>query len=306
MTVETSSAGASAPTPRHDHVPLGIAFMVAATFLFALSSAIAKWSVALYPVGEVMFFRSASSLIACSVVILPITGFAVFRTARPRDHLARGLSQAISQTFSVLALGLMPLAGAVAISFSAPLWATLISALWLKEHSSLPRWIALLIGLCGVLIVTKPGADTLQLGAVFALANAIMYGSVTVAVRGMTKTEPAYTLLMWQMASLAVFHACLLVFGFHMPTLIDFVILCSSGITNALAQYCWTRALHLAPTTAVSPFYYLILVWALLIGFIGWGQIPSTALVLGSCIVVASGLFLLWNEVQRPKVQAQS
>ena len=102
-----------------DNVPRGIAFMLGATVLFALSSAIAKWQVAIYPVGEVMFFRSLSSLLVCAAIILPVTGLAVFATQRPRDHLARGLSQSISQTFTVLAFSLMPLAGAIAINFAA-------------------------------------------------------------------------------------------------------------------------------------------------------------------------------------------
>ena len=132
-----------------------------------------------------------------------------------------------------------------------------------------------------------------------------MYGSVTVAVRGMTKTESANTLLMWQMVTIAVFHSFLLVFGFRWPSPADAMMLVFMGIANALAQYLWTKALHLAPTTAVSPFYYLMLVWALVIGFLVWGDIPTTGLIIGSGIVVASGLFLLWHEAQRrPDAQA--
>ena len=219
ITVDTTQEVApAAPAARQDDIPRGILFMIAATLMFALSSAIAKWQVALYPVGEVMFFRSASSLAVCATFVLPVTGFSVFATARPRDHIARGLSQSISQTFTVIALGLMPMAGAIAISFSAPLWSALLSVVWLKERAGVVRWAALLIGFLGVVIVTHPGTDSLQVGALFALANAVMYGSVTVAVRGMTRTESANTLLMWQMVTLAVFHSFLLVFGFKLPT----------------------------------------------------------------------------------------
>jgi drug/metabolite transporter (DMT)-like permease len=272
--------------------------MVGATVLFALSAALAKWQVQIYPVGEVMFFRSFSSLVICAAFILPATGLSVFATKRPRDHIARGLSQSISQTFSVIAFSLMPLAGAIAINFSAPLFAALLSIIWLKERSGAARWTALLSGFFGVLIVTNPGADSLQIGALFALANAVMYGSVTVAVRGMTKTESANTLLMWQMATLAVFHSFLLLLGFQWPTPFDATMLVLSGVTNSGAQYFWTQALRLAPTTAVSPFYYLMLVWAMVIGYLAWGDVPTVGLLVGSGIVVASGLFLLWHEAQ--------
>ena len=283
---------------RTDHVPRGILCMILATLLFSGAAAFAKWQVALYPVGEVMFLRSLSSLLVCAAVMLPITGFSVFATKRPRDHIARGLSQSISQTFSVLAFSLMPLAGAVAISFSSPLFAALVSIIWLKERAGLARWGALLVGFFGVLIVTDPGTDSLTLGALFALGNAVMYGSVTVAVRGMTKTESANTLLIWQMVTIAVFHSLLLFFGFRWPAPLDAAMLFGSGLTNVIGQYFWTQALRLAPATAVSPFYYLMLVWALVIGFAVWGDIPSRGLLIGSAIVVASGLFLLWREAR--------
>jgi drug/metabolite transporter (DMT)-like permease len=246
-----------------------------------------------------MFFRSFSSLVVCAAFILPVTGFAVFATQIPRAHIARGLSQSISQTFTVIALMLMPLAGVTAIGFSAPLWAALLSIVWLKERSGPARWSFLVLGLIGVLIVTNPGADSIQIGALFALANAVMYGSVTVAVRGMTKTEQANTLLMWQMVTIAFFHTTLLAFGFVTPSPIDAAMLLASGVANAAAQYLWTRALHLAPTTAVSPFYYFLLVWALVIGYAVWGDVPTLALLVGSGVVVVSGLCLLWHEAHR-------
>jgi drug/metabolite transporter (DMT)-like permease len=298
---ETTSIGAPSEhnAARDNHVVRGILFMIGATVMFAISNALSKWLVAIYPVGEVMFSRSLSSLLVCSAFMLPMTGLAVFATKRVRDHLARGLSQAISQTFTVLAFSLMPLAGAVAINFSAPLFSALISVLWLKERAGVARWAALLIGFVGVLIVVKPGADSIQLGALFALANAVMYGSVTVAVRGMSKTESANTLLMWQMATLAVFHAFLLVFGLRWPTPQHAGLMVSMGAANAAAQYLWTKALHAAPATAVSPFYYFLLVWSLVLGFVVWGDIPTISLLVGSGVVVVSGLFLLYHEAQR-------
>jgi drug/metabolite transporter (DMT)-like permease len=283
---------------RHDNVPRGIMFMILATALFSLSSVVMKWEVALYPIGEVMVFRSFTSLLVVAAVMLPITGFSVFATRIPAAHVARGLSQAVSQTFTVAAFSLMPLAGAVAINFSAPLWAALLSVLWLKERAGPMRWTVLLVGFSGVLIVANPGADTLQVGALYALANAVMYGSVTVAVRGMSKTESANTLLMWQMVTVAGFHSLLLVFGFRWPANFDTAVMIAGGVANAAGQYAWTQALLLAPTTAVSPFYYLMLVWALVIGYVIWGDIPTIGLLAGSVIVVVSGLILLLHEAK--------
>jgi drug/metabolite transporter (DMT)-like permease len=158
--------------------------------------------------------------------------------------------------------------------------------------------MALLTGFLGVLVVTHPGADSLQLGALFALGNAILYGTVTVAVRGMTATESTATLLMWQMTTMAVLHSLLLLFGFRVPTSADAAMLVLNGVANAAGQFLWTKALLLAPATAVSPFYYLMLVWALAIGYMVWGDVPTPALLVGSGIVVGCGLFLIWHEAR--------
>jgi len=281
---------------RQERIPLGILYMLIATILFAGSSALTKWLVTTYPIGEVLFLRAASALVGTGLVILPATGLAVFRTSRLRDHMVRGVSQTCSQTFLVIAFSLMPLASAVAINFSAPLFATIASIVFLKETVGPVRWGALIIGFLGVLLVTSPGVDTFQAGSLFALANAILFGTVTVGVRGMTATETAETLTMYQMVVLTAVFTLSLPLGWVTPTTADWGAMVVNGLGNALGQYLWTRALHLAPTSAVVPFNYFSLVWAIILGFLVWGDIPSAALLAGSAIVVASGMFLLWHE----------
>lgn len=287
---------------RTDHVPLGILFMTLATLMFSVSSALSKWQVSHYSFAEVLFFRSIGSLAVCSLLILPRTGLIVFRTHRLRDHLGRSTTQGVAQSLIVIAFGLMPLAGAVAINFSAPLFAALFAALWLKERVGLVRGAALAVGFFGVLLVATPGADSFRAGALFALGNAVLLGSVTAAVRGMTTTESVETLTMYQMVFLfALFTVGLPVFGFTAPSSADLGIMLVNGIFNGLGQYWWTRSLSLAPASAVGPFYYFALVWALAIGFLFWGDVPTLPLLAGSVIVVASGLFLLWHEKNRKR-----
>jgi len=298
-----SDAGADkAPLPksvRRTNIPLGILYMLGATVSFAGSTAAAKWLVATYPPSEVLFMRQVASLATCALMILPFTGMSVFHTRRLRAHGIRAVSQATAQTLILIALSLMSLAGAVAINFSAPLFATLASAIFLREAVGAARWTALIIGFCGVLVISAPGADTFQIGAVFAIGNAVLYGSVTAGVRGMTATESAETLIMYQMVLLTVIFTGFLPFGFVMPTWIDGSVMLIIGIANAYGQYWWTRALHLAPASAVTPFYYFSLVWAIGLGFVIWGDIPTISLLAGSTIVVGSGLFLLWREAGR-------
>ncbi len=179
-----------------------------------------------------------------------------------------------------------------------PLFGAAIGWLWLRDRLTPPRVVGLAIGFAGVLIVTNPGSNSLTLGALFALTNAVMYGTVTVAVRGMTRTESANTLVIWQLAVLAFFHSFLLLFGWRSPNMVDAAMLFGTGFTNAIGQWFWTKALQLAPAPAVTPFYYLMLVWALMFGFFIWGDIPSLGLLVGSGIVVTTGLFLFLREAR--------
>lgn len=290
-----------APDTPASNVQRGIVCMIIATVAFAVTHALSKWLVGSYPVGQVMFSRSLVGFVGCAAVLLPLHGTSVFATRIPAAHWARGLSQSISQTFSVLAFSLMPLASAIAINFSAPLWTALVAIIWLKERAGPVRWGALLAGFVGVLIVADPGLDSFTLGASFALLNAIMLGTVTVAVRGMTRTESVNTLLIWQLATVLVFHSLLLAFGVKLPSPHDLLLFVLCGLANLVGQVFWTKALMLAPATAVSPFFYFMLVWAAAIGFFVWGSVPTPALIVGSGIVVASGLFLLWHEAQAKK-----
>jgi drug/metabolite transporter (DMT)-like permease len=309
MPAQVADGGASATAEPHlpakpadrpaENIPLGIFYMLVATVAFAVLHALSKWLVANYPVGQVMFSRSFVGLIVCSAFLLPMHGFSVFHTRKAKAHMLRGLSQSVSQTFSVLAFALMPLAGAIAINFSAPLWAALVAIVWLNERAGIARWIALIVGFVGVAIVANPGLDSLTLGAIFALLNAIMLGTVTAAVRGMSGTESTSTLLIWQLTTVTAFHSLLLVFGFQWPTPGDFLLFVLCGLANLTGQIFWTKALVCAPTTAVSPFFYFMLVWAMAIAYAVWGEVPTLQLVVGATIVVAAGLYLLWHEAKQ-------
>ena len=284
------------PPTRQEQVPRAILYMIAATAIFSISIAASKWLVATYPVGEVLFFRAFVSLILFAAFVVPSKGLNVFLTARPGAHVLRGVSQTVSQTLQLIALSLMSIAGVTAINFSAPLFATLASLYFLKEPVGMRRWIALALGFLGVLIITNPGAETFQVGALFALASAILFGTVTAGVRGMTSTESVETLTLYQLMLLASFYALALPFAFVTPTWADAPLFLLNGASAVFGQYWWTRALHLAPTSAVVPFQYLSLIWAMMIGFAVWGDLPTVSLLLGSAIVVGSGLYLLWHE----------
>jgi drug/metabolite transporter (DMT)-like permease len=293
---------ARAESRKAENIPLGIVCMLAATVLFQTSSVLSKWLIETYPIGEMLFMRAATSLVISSAVILPVTGLAVFRTGRLHDHLLRNISQSTAQFFISVAMSLMPLASVVAITFSAPLFSTIAAMAVLKEAVGPVRWGALIVGFLGVLVVTAPGADTFQAGSLFAIANAVLFGTVAVGVRRMAATESTATMIMHQMVAFTVFFAAFLPFGWVTPkNAVDWTAMIANGLANAAGQFLWTRALGLAPASAVAPFNYFSLVWAIGLGFLVWGDVPAATLLMGSAIVVGSGVFLLWHESRKRK-----
>ena len=211
---------AQAQTARRNQIPRGIAYMVASTVMFAGVNAIVKWELETYPIGEVAFFRSLFAFLAVAAMILPRAGLAVLRTRRYREHLQRGLSQFGSMTCMFVAFRMLSLGSAIAISFSAPLFTTLLSILILKERVGVHRWSALLLGFVGVLVITLPHAGALNYGAFFALANAVLISSVAIAIRRMSATESTETLTFYQMSVITVCTAVPAAVRVHAPRLV--------------------------------------------------------------------------------------
>jgi len=289
-------------TARRNQIPRGIAYMVASTVMFAGGNAVVKWQLETYPLGEVAFSRALFAFLTIATIVLPRAGLGVLRTRRYREHVQRGLSQFGSMLCWMLAVSALSLGAATAIGFAAPLFTTLLSIVILKEKVGIHRWSALVLGFIGVIVVTNPGPGMLTYGALFALGNAILISTVAIAIRRMSVSESTETLTFYQMSIITLCTLCLLPLGFVMPAWYDALALALAGIGNGIAQFWWTRSLSLAPPSAVVPFNYLSLVWATILGFAIWGDVPTPDLLLGSAIVVASGLYILWRETMRRRV----
>ena len=175
---------------------------------------------------------------------------------------------------------MLSLGSAIAIGFSAPLFTTLLSIVILKEKVGMHRWSALIVGFVGVLVITHPGAGTLNYGAFFALANAVLISSVAIAIRRMSATESTETLTFYQMSVITLCTAVPAAARVHArrpgTTRSRWRF---AGVGNGIAQFWWTRSLSLAPPSAVVPFNYLSLVWATILGFAIWGDVPTPDLL---------------------------
>jgi len=287
------------PVPSRDEVRRGILYMIAAVFLFALINAAVKLSVASVPVTEVMFFRCLFALLPTSLLVLGHGGWRTLRTRRINWHITRALVQFASMSCIFMAFKLMPLADAVALSFSAPLFMTLFSIPILGERVGPYRWSAVLIGFVGVLVMARPGAGTLTLGAMFAIANAVLSASVTIGIRRLSVTESSSTLVFYQTSITAVFAALLLPFGWVTPSGQELLLLALIGLGSGCAQYLWAQAFRFAPAAVAAPFSYMSMIWAMSLGYLLWGDLPTQALLVGAAIVAASGLFIAYRETIR-------
>jgi drug/metabolite transporter (DMT)-like permease len=277
----------------------GILYVVSSIFVFAAVNAIVKWLAARYSVVEIIAFRSSFALLPCLVLIATHGGWRVLRTHRLREHVSRAALQFVSMSCIFTAFAMMPLADAIAITFSSPLFLTVLSIPLLGEQVRIHRWSAVVVGFVGVLIMLPPSAGILHGGAVFALTNAIMNALLTIAVRRMSVTEASTALVVYQTLVTGVIGLALLPFFWTAPTLFDIVLFAATGLLSGIGQYWWTQAYRFLPAAVAAPFSYTSMVWSLLLGFAIWGDVPTRSVLYGAVIVIASGLYILYRETVR-------
>jgi drug/metabolite transporter (DMT)-like permease len=287
------------PEPSREEIRRGILYMIASVLVFATANAMVKYAEAVYPATQVVFFRCAFSLVPCLVLIATHGGFKVLRTRRLPEHIGRGVMQFLSTIAIFIAFHLMPLADVAAITFSSPLFVTVLSIPALGEKVGPHRWAAVLLGFVGVLIMARPGAGSMSYGALLALANAALGASITIAMRRMTLTEPSTTLVSYQAIVTTALSVLALPFGWVTPDLFGALNLMAIGICSGVGQFLWTQAFRFAPAAVCAPFNYTSIIWAMGFGFFIWGDVPTPMLVLGAAVVASSGLYILYRETIR-------
>ncbi|HUK06985.1 MAG TPA: DMT family transporter [Stellaceae bacterium] len=291
------------PEPSREEIRRGILYMVASVLVFATANAMVKYAEAVYPATEVVFFRCAFSLIPCLVLIASHGGFKVLRTRRLPEHIGRGVMQFLSTIAIFISFHLMPLADVAAITFSSPLFVTVLSIPALGEKVGPHRWAAVLLGFIGVLIMARPGAGSMSYGALLALANAALGASITIAMRRMTLTEPSITLVSYQAIVTTALSLIVLPLDWVTPDLFGALNLMAIGICSGVGQFLWTQAFRFAPAAVCAPFNYTSIIWAMGFGFFIWGDVPTPMLVFGAAVVASSGLYILYRETIRQASQ---
>lgn len=284
-----------------DNPKLGICMMILSTVLFSVLWSLVKILSERYPIDEVTFFRSALAFIPIGVMVGTGGGWSILRTRRLSGHLWRSVLGVTSMILGFLSYHLMPLADAVALSFTSPLLVTALSVPLLREKVGIQRWIAVVVGFLGVLLIVKPGGAMFNLGAVTAMGAAVTTAFVMITIRQLNKTDKPLTIVFYFTLFSSLLTAIPLPFIWVTPTWQDWGLLIAMGVTGGTGQYFMTRAFGLAKAAVVSPFNYVGLLWAALFGWVIWSDIPQTHVFVGSAVVVASGLYILYREVRKDR-----
>jgi drug/metabolite transporter (DMT)-like permease len=254
------------------------------------------------PVLEIIFFRNAFAFIPVLIYISRTSGLSILRTDRPGAHLTRSAAGLTGMICGFTAVSLLPLTQSTAISFSAPLFMTALSALVLKEPVSPHRWFAVAVGFVGVLIMVHPDPRQFaSVGVLFAIAAAVGSAGAMIAIREISRTEPGPTIVFYFTLAGAVVGLSSLPFGWVVPDAHLLGLLVSAGLIGGTGQLLLTEAIRRAPVAVVAPFDYTQLVWAGLIGFAVWGERPHLPTLVGAMVVALSSTYILWREIGRTR-----
>ncbi|HTC14932.1 MAG TPA: DMT family transporter [Steroidobacteraceae bacterium] len=280
-----------------------IALMLGAVASFSGMDTLLKILSAHYPPLEVAVLRGACSL-PFMLVPLALSG-AGWRSLRPRRlpmHVMRAALMVVALGGFIYAVRVLSLANAYAVFLSAPLLVTALSAPLLKEPAGAGNWVAILVGLVGVLTMLRPDVSGLaSFGSLAALVSALAYALSVIAVRALARTESTPNVVLWTIGLMTLFAGVLAapgwvpINGAHWPWLV------ALGLLAAVAQYLLTEAFRSAPPPVVAPFEYTALLWGIAIDWLLWHVLPSFRVCLGGSVVIASGLYVFWHERQQAR-----
>jgi drug/metabolite transporter (DMT)-like permease len=288
---------------------LGIALKIASALAFTLMSAGVKLVAERYPIGEVVFFRSAFALVPL-LAWLSWRGDLInaVRTDDLKGHLLRGIISTSGMFAGFIALSYLPLSDAVAIGYASPLITVVLAALILKETVRAYRWSAVVVGFVGVIIMLLPhlsGSIVAQglaggagVGALFALFAACCSAGATIQIRRLMVRERTGAIVFYFSLLTTFMGLMTIVLGWRMPDLADAVLLVVIGILGGIGQILLTLSYRHADTSVIAPFEYTTMLWAVLIGWFAFSQLPQATVVAGGLIVAAAGCFVLWRERQ--------
>lgn len=289
-------------------LPRALALKLGALVAFQLMAALIK-SMPDVPVPQAVFARSLFALIPIAFLLHAAGGIGALHTSRPLAHLRRSLSGLIAMACGFSALRLIPLADAVAFTFTATLFTVALSALLLGERVRMFRWSAVAVGFFGVIVMLLPsglgaaadfdstaGLHGYVLGAVLALTGSFFMALAMVSIRAMAGQESSVSIVFYFTATCILGSLLALPFTAYVPSGREAALLIAAGVLGGIGQILLTRSYRFADASVLAPFDYSAMLFATAIGYLAFGETPTRDVLIGAGIVIASGLVIFYRE----------
>lgn len=295
----SSTPHANSPDLGRDHLLTGILCKLVATCLFSLMFTSIRWLGPNFPIGEAVFFRGLFALPVVMLTALASGGVRHLTTKRVDNHAVRAIAGTVAMFCNFAAYSRLPLADATAIGFAAPLFVVILAVFMLGERVHAYRWSAVVLGFVGVMVIVGPEAGVAPgalLGAGYALSGALLAGLAMIFVRRMSKQEHSTTIAFYFMLTSCVISLFTLPLGWTLPTWSEAPILVFLGLAGGTGQLFLSYSYRFSEASVLAPFDYSAMIWAVILGYFFFGELPAAQVWFGAAIVIAAGLLILWRE----------
>lgn len=283
---------------------LGIALKLASIVVFAAMTVCIKSLGRDIPAGQTIFVRGVISIAVLALIAWSTEGLHLLKTRNWRSHALRSLAGTVSLFCLFAAVTMIPLADLTAITFTAPLFLTVLAMVFLGERIHRFRWTALGIGFLGVIITIGPHlsfAQGVSAGVLFALGNASFTAIAMVFLRSMSGGEHAITITFYFSLTFMVCAALTAVQGWPMPTPTQWLLIVGAGVFGVFGQLLMTYSYRYAEASTIAPLDYSNMIMAILLGYVFFDEIPALSVWLGAPLILGAGLIILWREYRLKK-----
>lgn len=284
------------PADEHRSKLLGIFYMLGGGFAITLQDAFSKLLTEVYPTGEIIFYRGLFTFIPIAVLIWHAGGSKCLWIANPRGQLLRAVIAACTMLLIVNSFRVLPLADVIIVLFVGPLIATALATPLLGEKVGLRRWMAVAVGFVGVLIMMQPQGFNLQLLLLLPLAAAVFSTLRDIVTRHISSTENSTSILFYSIVAVTLTGLATMSYDWHPFEMRHLHLFFAAGVLNGIAHFLMIQSFRYAEVSLVSPFKYANVIWAIILGYLIWGELPATHMLIGAVFIVVSGLYIMRHE----------
>ena len=286
-------------------VGLGIFMVFFGDFMFAVNDIMGKWLAGTFSAGQIVLTRSLAALVVLAPLLMKGGAPNLVRLEKPGVQVSRVAMATAELVFFYMAIRYLPLADVMTFYLAGPIYVAAVSPWLLGEQVSRRQLLAITIGFAGVVVVLRPGSGSLSWPALISIGGSLCYAMVVVQSRQLRST-PDRVLVFWQTIGALVIGAILSPFDWVTPSLADLLMLAALGIVSMTAHLCIARSLKLAPAAVVAPIQYSLLLWAILFGWLVFGDRPQLPMLIGAAVIVIAGLMVVSGRGKQSRAVAEA